>query len=128
MNKIDEAIIGFEAFQRLYETALQQWKFAQTNQQVREIIPLYEIAVPQTKDWVQAYELYIQRLKPSVGFPFTTEMFEWMKMLEQIKIYWLPQFKILIASQKMKHPLTTVTDQVEKKVNQLLGTYIYPFD
>ena len=123
MNVLNSAKVRYDIFNSIYENALRKWKFASSVHTVLNTVLLYERAISLTRDWVNTYEPHIKSLNSDIGV--SHEMFEWMTMLEQIKLFWLPQFQILIQSQKMTHPLLKETEQVIAKVDQLLNNHFY---
>ena len=123
---VDKAKTEFKAFQQLYEKAVHEWKIApQSGRQPLRAIKLYQVAIPLTCNWLQKYKSYIQDLSQNL-YGITNEMFEWLPLLEQIKIYWLPQFQSLIKSQQIEHPLLEETDQIIAEIDDLLENHIYP--
>ena len=123
---VDKAKKEFKAFQQLYERADCEWEIAtQSGQPPRRAMKFYEVAIPLSYNWVQRYKPYIEDLRPAAS-GLMNEVFEWKPLLEQIQNYWLLQFKTLIKSQQIEHPLLKGVDQITSEIDELLENHIYP--
>ena len=122
MNVVDTAKNDFEVFYQLYEKTEQQWRKASTAGQghrVVEAISLCEEAIPLTLDWVRKYRPHIQVVRPA-----TSEAFEWMPTIEEIRNR-LRQFRILLSYRQTDQPLLEKADQIREDVENLLEKHIY---
>ena len=125
VSVVDKAKKEFKAFQQLYERADHEWAVAtRSGQQPVRAVKFYEVAIPLSHNWVQKYKPYIQDLSPALS-GLTNEAFEWKPLLEQIKNYWLPQFKSLVSSQEIEHPLLEGANRIITEINTLLEKHIY---
>ena len=110
-----EAVTGYRALAQLSATAMHCWK----NNMLGEAIRVYERLIPDVCNWLQTYKFHIQAMSQP-GYPN-----KWMGMLEEIKLYWIPQFTTLLASQKFEHPLRKIADQTQDEINQFLENFFY---
>ena len=125
VSVVDKKKKEFEAFQQLYERADHEWAVAtRSGKQSVPAVKFYEVAIPLSHNWVQKYKPYIQDLSPAPS-GLTNEAFEWKPLLEQIKNYWLPQFKSLVSSQEIEHPLLEGANRIITEINTLLENPIY---
>ena len=122
---IDKAKKEFKAFQQLYERADHEWAVVtRSGKQPVRAMKFYEVAIPLTHNWVQRYKQYVEDLSPA-SLGLMNETFEWKPLLEQINNYWLPQFKNLVKSQEIEHPLLEGADHIIAEINTLLENHIY---
>lgn len=122
VNVVDTAKIEFEAFNQLYLKVERRWKRASAagqGHQVLEAIPLCENAISLSHDWVQKYKPHIQKLRPA-----TSEAFEWMPMIEEIRNR-LRQFRILLSYRQADQPLLETADKLREEVEDLLENHCY---
>ena len=110
-----EAVTEYRALAQLSATAMHCWK----NNMLGEVIRVYERLIPDVCNWLQTYRFHIQVVSRP-GYPNN-----WMRMLEEIKLYWIPQFTVLLASQQLEHPLRKIADQTQDEINQFLENFFY---
>lgn len=122
VNVIDKAKKEFEAFNQLYLKVERLWKRASASgqgHQVLEAIPPCEESISLTQDWVQKYTPHIQEFRPA-----TSQTFEWMPMIEEIRNR-LRQFRILLSYRQADRPLLETADKIREEVEELLENHCY---
>ena len=123
---IDKAKKEFKAFGQLYERAKHEADIASKSERHSlRAMKLYEVAIPLSFHWVQKYNPYVMGLNPA-QYGFTNETFEWLPLLEEIMIYWLPQFQQFVRSQEIEHPMLEGVEHTIAEINELLANHIYP--
>ena len=110
-----KAITEYEELEKLCERAMRFWE----DNMLGEALQVYERLIPDVCNWLQTYKLHIQAVSQP-GYPN-----RWMRRLEEIKIYWIPQFTVLLASQQLEHPLREIADQTQDEINQFLENLFY---
>ena len=110
-----EAMTKYRALAQLSATAMHCWR----NNMLGEATRVYERLIPDVCNWLQTYKLHIQVVSRP-GYPNN-----WMMMLEEIKLYWIPQFTVLLASQQLEHPMRKVAYQTQDEINQFLENFFY---
>ena len=110
-----EAVTEYQALAQLSATAMHCWK----NNMLGEAIRVYERLIPDVCNWLQTCKFHIRAVSQP-GYPNS-----WMGMLEEIKLYWIPQFIVLLASQQLEHPLRKIADQTQDEIDQFLKNLFY---
>ena len=110
-----EAVTKYQALAQLRARAMHCWR----NNMLGEAIQVYERLIPDVCNWLQTYKLHIQAVSRP-GYPNS-----WMGMLEEIKLYWIPQFTMLLASQQFEHPLRRIADQTQDEIDHFLENLFY---